>query len=744
MKNSFSSRTNNSDANVRLLRSKHNLIHELVTSEIKYISYLKKVMKYFARPLIDRRYLPQDIHSEIFGRLVPILSVSETLLESILTVGVEKAFLKISPCLKLYADYSSRYQTNVVFMETCNAFTPGLMEFITKQENLPDVNLQLSAFLIMPIQRIPRYSLMLQELVIICLQLDGLSNSEASKCALSINEAAHQHAMIPEYAATLILKQWDNHQQLNYSSPSHDSSFSVIRRYIHRMSASTIVLIAGFASVVATATFLNEKIRINEQATKAALLQSRLFGKWSHNLILVPGRKLLRYGLVKKKNALDGLAETRLLVIMSDILICATPRTQMDLEFMFSKKRCVYGRKYPVDFTQFYGKKISSQCTKVIRKCKDTNPLIQVSKFSKSASSQSSNSQTFDDSDDVLTNSKICFSCISVYPLHHCHVQIHFKPHRTFLQPIPESPEYQPNKYKSVFISPSSIREFSGRTASTPLVFDEYPCQSTSVVKFKQDSFITFNEDDCARKHHEHLNEYSFTVHCRDASFTIVNESLTEAEDWISSLETAIQAVKTARKSLRKESSAKWPMRASDFIQFEQWLEQKRIVEESMKSSQLFQSMGMEELAIGDSFPSTTMLESSRMERKLEEYRRRKSIGCDVEKTNRLSYIFCESGSHEINPKESKSDKQCGFFSRFILSKFKGKNLFNTTAPEHSDHSVRLLSMTNISDELTSNSISSNSGNHLYSSDRCYHLERNHSNSFPSQLAQSFSGCLCM
>ncbi|RTG89023.1 uncharacterized protein DC041_0003653 [Schistosoma bovis] len=117
MKNSFSLRTNNSNAEVKLLRSKDDLIHELVTSEIKYISYLRKVLKYFARPLIDRRYLPEDIHSEIFGRLVPILSVNETLLESVLTVGVEKAFLKISPCLKLYADYANRYQTNVVFME---------------------------------------------------------------------------------------------------------------------------------------------------------------------------------------------------------------------------------------------------------------------------------------------------------------------------------------------------------------------------------------------------------------------------------------------------------------------------------------------------------------------------------------------------------------------------------------------------------------------------------------------------
>ncbi|CAH8461335.1 unnamed protein product [Schistosoma mattheei] len=695
MKNSFSLRTNNSNAEVKLLRSKDDLIHELVTSEIKYISYLRKVLKYFARPLIDRRYLPEDIHSEIFGRLVPILSVNETLLESVLTVGVEKAFLKISPCLKLYADYANRYQTNVVFMETCNAFIPGLMEFINKQESLPDVNLQLSALLIMPIQRIPRYSLILQELVIICLQLDGLSNPEANKCAISINEAARQHFMIPEYAATLILKLSDNHHQVHYSPESHDSSFSDLKRYIHRMCASTIILIAGFASVVATATFLNEQIRISEQATKAALLQSRLFGKWSQNLILVPGRKLLKYGLVKKVNSLDGVAETRLLVIMSDILICAKPRTQTELEFIFSKKKCVYSRKYPNPFTQFYGRKMSLGFIKHIRKSNDTNSLIHVPKFSKSVS-QSSNSQTFNDSTDFLTDSKVCFSCVAVYPLHHCHVQIHFKPHNTFLQPIPESPECcQSNQNNSVFISPISIGGFSRHTASTPLAFDEYACGSTSVVRLKSDSFITFNEDDYTMRHPEPLNEYSFTVHCRDANFTIVNGNLTEAEDWISSLETAIQAVKTARKSLRKESSAKWPMRASDFIQFEQWLEQKRIVEESMKSSRIFQRMGMEELTIDNPLSPVNFLESSRMEQKLEEYRRQ-------------------------------------------------NNLVNASVLYHSNDSVRLLSITSIADKPTSNSIPFNTRNHLYSSDRCYHLGDTHRCSFPSQLAQSFSGCLCM
>ncbi|XP_018644893.1 guanine-nucleotide-exchange-factor, putative [Schistosoma mansoni] len=560
MKTSFSLRTNNSNAEVKLLQSKHNLVHELVTSEIKYISYLKKVLKYFARPLIDRRYLPDDMHSEIFGRLVPILSVNETLLESVLTVGVEKAFLKISPCLKLYADYASRYQTNVVFMEV---------------------------------------------------------------------------------------------------------------------------------------------------------------------------------------NSLDGLAETRLLVIMSDILICAKPRTQTELESIFSKKKCVYSRKYPNPFTQFYGRKVSSECTKHIRRSNDTNPLVHVPKFSKSIS-QSSNFQTFNDSTDFLTDNKVCFSCVAVYPLHHCHVQIHFKPHTTFLQPIPESPECQPNQNNSVFISPVSIGGFSRHTASTPLVFDEYAYESTSVVRLKSDSFITFNEDDCTMKHPEPLKEYNFTVHCRDANFTIVNGNLNEAEDWISSLETAIQAVKTARKSLRKESSAKWPMRASDFIQFEQWLEQKRIIEETMKSSGIFQRMGMEELTIGNPLSPINFLESSRMEQKLEEYRRRKSIGCDTEKSNRLSYIFHESGCLELNPKKSKRDKQCGLFCHSFMSKFKENKFVDASVLDYSNNPVRLLSITSIPDRLTSSFIPFNTGNHSYSSDRCYHSKDTHSTSFPSQLTQSRSGCLCM
>nr|CAH8826876.1 unnamed protein product [Trichobilharzia regenti] len=622
MKSPLSSNVYVSNAEAKLLRLKGNLTNELITSEIKYISYLKKVLKYFARPLCDHRYLPEDIHAEIFGRLVPILNVNETLLESLLTVGVEKAFLKISPCLKLYADYARRYQTNVVFMETCITFTPGLLEFINKQENLPDVNLQLAAFLIMPIQRVPRYSLMLQELVTIYLQLDGLTSTEANDVAVSITQAAHHDNMIPEYAATLILKLWENYKQRGFSSPSNSSNFPVVRSYVHRMKPCTIILLAGFASVVSTATFLNEQIRISEQATKAALLQSRLLGKWSRNLILVPGRKLLKYGIVKKKNSLDGVAEPRLLVILSDILVYATPRTQTDLESIFSNK-LVVGRKYPEFLKSFSAGKTPLKCVKLMQGRNKAYPLTRVSKYSTPVRSENSVSQSLLDSDDCLTNSKVCFSCVSVYPLHHCHIQVHFRTSSTFLQPIPESPENRSNKTNSVFVSPGSTVNFHNRTASTPLVFDGCSCDASPVVKFnKFDSSIKSDKDEELSKPCQSVNEYSFSVHCRDASFTIVTKDLAGAEEWISSLETAIEAVKTARQSLRKESSAKWPMRASDFIQFEQWLEQKRSAEESMKCSEIFQSMGVSLIADDSVLASSNILDSSKVEKKLEEYRR--------------------------------------------------------------------------------------------------------------------------
>lgn len=98
-----------------------------------------------------------------------------------------------------------------------------------------------------------------------------------------------------------------------------------------------------------------------------------------------------------------------------------------------------------------------------------------------------------------------------------------------------------------------------------------------------------------------------------------------------------------------------------------------------MKSSRIFQRMGMEELTIDNPLSPVNFLESSRMEQKLEEYRRRKSIGCDTEKNNRLSYMFCESGSLELNPKKSKRDKQCGLFCHSFMSKFKENNLVNAS-----------------------------------------------------------------
>lgn len=66
---------------------------------------------------------------------------------------------------------------------------PNLHEFIQRQETRPEVGTKISSLLIAPIQRIPRYLLLLKELKSLTPQftyafteLDGMLNNHVSNC----------------------------------------------------------------------------------------------------------------------------------------------------------------------------------------------------------------------------------------------------------------------------------------------------------------------------------------------------------------------------------------------------------------------------------------------------------------------------------------------------------------------------------------------------------------------------------
>lgn len=79
--------------------------------------------------------------------------------------SIGKIFLELAPYLKSYTQYVNSYEGVFRTLEELRAKSPALDKFITKAEESPDAeNQKLLSFLIKPVQRIPRYNMLLNEL----------------------------------------------------------------------------------------------------------------------------------------------------------------------------------------------------------------------------------------------------------------------------------------------------------------------------------------------------------------------------------------------------------------------------------------------------------------------------------------------------------------------------------------------------------------------------------------------------
>ena len=70
-------------------------------------------------------------------------------------------FLKMAPYFKIYNDYSNMYETNVSLISKCQEDPQFVAQIERIQETLPEV-VGFESLLIMPVQRIPRYTLLIR------------------------------------------------------------------------------------------------------------------------------------------------------------------------------------------------------------------------------------------------------------------------------------------------------------------------------------------------------------------------------------------------------------------------------------------------------------------------------------------------------------------------------------------------------------------------------------------------------
>jgi hypothetical protein len=180
-------------------------IREIQSTETRYVRDLDVCVKCFLEPLRNhpkKIMKPEDIDS-IFGTLEQVKQTNELLLTEINAtmndwpqVRIGNVFKKFAPVLKAYTSYINQFDKSAKLLEDWEKKSKSFNQFLEKAYQLPETGQQrLASFLVMPVQRIPRYRMLLQELQkrtpenhIDYAAIDVALN-EVNKVALYVNES---------------------------------------------------------------------------------------------------------------------------------------------------------------------------------------------------------------------------------------------------------------------------------------------------------------------------------------------------------------------------------------------------------------------------------------------------------------------------------------------------------------------------------------------------------------------------
>ncbi|XP_061174840.1 rho guanine nucleotide exchange factor 39-like [Saccostrea echinata] len=142
------------------------ITQELFETEKTYLNHLELINKHFDFSLRFNCLIPEDVHGQIFSNVEQIMEVNKTLLEHMEQTTVGEAFKHLGPFLKLYSSYANNHENAITLLQEWRQKSPGFNEFIQKQEERPDMmGLKVNALLITPVQRVPRYKLLLEDLL---------------------------------------------------------------------------------------------------------------------------------------------------------------------------------------------------------------------------------------------------------------------------------------------------------------------------------------------------------------------------------------------------------------------------------------------------------------------------------------------------------------------------------------------------------------------------------------------------
>ena len=148
-------------------------LNEIVSTEMTYVFYLSQLKADYSDPLrSDMNILSTFEHNEIFKSfdttILPLHKhiLSELRSSSIVSVSlVSSIFSKIAPYLTLYKEFVGGLGRGLALLQQLINERPLLQVFLSQVKSQSGAKEPLESLLLMPVQRIPRYVLLLREVL---------------------------------------------------------------------------------------------------------------------------------------------------------------------------------------------------------------------------------------------------------------------------------------------------------------------------------------------------------------------------------------------------------------------------------------------------------------------------------------------------------------------------------------------------------------------------------------------------
>ncbi|ORX79645.1 hypothetical protein K493DRAFT_412241 [Basidiobolus meristosporus CBS 931.73] len=189
------------------------IAQEIINSERSYVNGLLMIQKVFLCPLLeslatDNEILPRNSITRIFSNILDIVNLNNELLrqleeelkdldEETAPRKIAKIFLDIAPFLKMYSMYARNFNIAISTVSTHSNQNSAFAKFIKTANERPECGaLRFESHLILPVQRIPRYEMLLKQL--------SKSIGEDHPDYLSLNKALRYVEDVAKYINEMI------------------------------------------------------------------------------------------------------------------------------------------------------------------------------------------------------------------------------------------------------------------------------------------------------------------------------------------------------------------------------------------------------------------------------------------------------------------------------------------------------------------------------------------------------------